>query len=594
MKDFLKMTGAVLAGLFIWGCITTCLSMLFFVIMIAGMAQADSGAVDKVQSNSVLRLNLGDAIDERSSTDYASIYNSLSFDNVQKLGLNDVSRCIFAAADDENIKGLCINCSNYNVDDIATADALRNLIIQFKDMSGKPVYAFSNSYGNFDYYIATACDSIYMRSLGDFALKGLCSQTMYYKNALDKFGIEAQVMRHGKFKAAVEPYLQDKMSDANREQISAYLADIWNVVASSIAKSRGIERENIDRLVNTFDMFGCDSLCVKEGFLDGVIFESDFDKKIVADMNSENADGNPTYVSVSKYLKTLNNDDSNMSSGVAVLYASGEILEKSDGEVCITSKSLVSDIEKVMKDDDIKAVVLRVNSPGGSAIEAEIIYNSLLKLKNKKPLVVSMGGYAASGGYYISSCANKIYAEPNTITGSIGVFGLVLTPQKLLNNTLGINVETVSTHEMSDLYSSWAPMSSGQLAVMQREVENVYDIFLQHVADGRGMTTEQVDEIAQGRVWTGTAALQIGLVDELGGLEDAINAAAELADMEGGFKVKEYPEGQSDDFLNMFLSLSQVAAKIVCGEDMYIQKKFVNKVMSHSGIQMYEPKIMIK
>ncbi|MCR5454051.1 MAG: signal peptide peptidase SppA [Bacteroidales bacterium] len=595
MKDFLKMTGAVLLGLFVWGCITSLFSLLFFVMMIASLSSKDTNTTTSVESHSVLQLNLCDAIDDRTTTDYSSIYNSFSFDDMERLGLNDISRSIYSAATDDNIMGLCINCSNYNVADIATADALRRLIVEFKELSGKPVYAFSNSFHNLDYYIATACDSIFMRTFGEFALNGLCSQSMFYKNALDKFGIDAQVMRHGKFKAAVEPFLQDKMSDDNRQQINAYLTDIWNCVASAITETRDIQRETIDQLVNTLDLYGRDEKCIQEGFIDGVILESDFDDIVVADMNSEDEDGNPKYITVSEYVETLTDTDSDgYSNSIAVLYAGGEIVEENDGEVCITSDDLVSDIEKAMDDEDVKAVVLRVNSPGGSAVEAEIIYNALLKLKEEKPIVVSMGGYAASGGYYISSCANKIYAEPNTITGSIGVFGLVLSPEKLLTNTLGINVETVKTHEMSDLYATMSPLSTEELAVMQREVERVYDVFLQHVADGRNMTKEQVDEIAQGRVWTGTSALKIGLVDELGGLEDAINYAAELANVEDGYNVKEFPEEEDDEFMKIFSQLSKGAAKLWYGEDVYAQTQMVKKIKSHKGVQALMPKTIIK
>ena len=594
MKEFLKMTGAVLTGLFLWGIIQGFFLFLMFAMMIASVGKSDSKETVGVEDNSVLRINLCDAIDDRSYTDYSSIYSSFSLDNVQRLGLNDISRCIYSAASDSKIKGLCVNCSNYNIADIATADALRNMIVKFKQMSGKPVYAFSNGFDNLDYYVATACDSIFMRTFGDFGLNGLCSQSMFYKNALDKFGIEAQVIRHGKFKAAVEPYLQDKMSEANRLQITAYITDIWNVVANSVEKERNIPMDKIDKFVNSLDLLGNDQLCVEEGFLDGVILESDFDDKIVAAMGSENEDGKPKYITVSKYVKALNDNDSDGSNSVAVLYAGGEIVEESNGEQCITSKDLVGEIEKVMKDDDVKAVVLRVNSPGGSAVEAEIIYQTLLKLHEEKPLVVSMGGYAASGGYYISSCADKIYAEPNTITGSIGVFGLLLCPHKLLTNTLGVNVETVKTHNMSDLNSAMEPKTAAQLAVLQREVERVYDVFLQHVADGRGMTTAQVDSIAQGRVWTGTSAIKIGLVDELGGLEDAINYAAELAKIEDGYKVKEFPEEEDEGFMQIFSQLSGEAAKAIMGEEIYAQRQFVNSFKARTGVQALAVKTNIQ
>ena len=584
MKEFLKMTGAVLTGLFLWGIVQAFFMMLSIVMMIASMSKSDSNKSAVVEDCSVLRINLSDAIADRSGTDYYSIYNSFSFDKMQRVGLNEIGRCLYKAADDDKIVGLCINCSDYNIDDIATADALRDLIVEFKNRSNKPVYAFSNSYNNFDYYIATACDSVYMRTFGDFALTGLCSQSLYYKGALDKFGIEPQVIRHGKFKAAVEPYLQDKMSDANRLQISTYLTDIWNVVADAITEGRGIERATIDRYVNSLDFYSNDQICIDESFLDGVMLESDFDDKVVDEMGSENDEGNPKYITIDKYAKSVI-DDNYSASEVAVLYAAGEIVSEDNGEECITSKALVENIKAVADDDNVKAVVLRVNSPGGSAVEAEIIYQELLKLKEEKPIVVSMGGYAASGGYYIASCADLIFAEPNTITGSIGVFGLLLSPQKLLNNTLGVNIETVKTHDKSDFVSAMEPKSMAEIAVLQRSVENVYDVFLQHVADGRNMTIEQVDSIAQGRIWTGTTASKIGLVDQLGGLDDAILYAAQLAELEDGYKVNEYPKDDGDDFMKVFSQLTGEAARVFYGDEIYYQRKIVDAFKHRTGIQ---------
>ena len=593
MKDFLKMTGAVLTGLFLWGIVQGFFMFVIFAMMFASVGKSDSKDDAVVEDGSVLRINLSDAIGDRSSTDYSSIYSSFSFDKVEKRGLNDISRSIYRAASDDKIVGLCVNCSDYNIEEIAIADALRDLIVEFKKRSHKPVYAFSNSFNNFDYYIATACDSVYMRTFGDFLLIGLSSQSLYYKSALDKFGIQPQVIRHGKFKAAVEPYLQDKMSDANKLQITTYLTDIWNVVANAISEGRGIERENIDRLVNSLDGFSNDKVCLDEHFLDGVMLESNFNDKVVAEMGSENEDGEPKYVTVDKYVKSIVDSDKNTSK-VAVLYAGGEIVSESDGSECITSEDLVKDIKTVLKDDDVKAVVLRVNSPGGSAVEAEIIYQELLKLKERKPFVVSMGGYAASGGYYISSCANRIFAEPNTITGSIGVFGLILCPNKLITNTFGVNIETVNTHEKSSFNSAMEPKTAAELAVLQRSVENVYGVFLQHVADGRKMSVAAVDSIAQGRVWTGTSALQIGLVDELGGLEDAILYAAQLAELEDGYKVKEFPEDGDDGFMKIFSDLTGGAVRAICGNEVYEQRKFIEAFKHRTGVQALTEKTVIR
>ena len=593
MKEFLKMTGAVLTGLVVWGIVQAFFVFFMFAMMAAGLGKSDNKQPVAVDDYSVLRINLSDAIDDRSSTDYASIYSSFSFDKVQRLGLNDISRSLYNAANDDKIVGLYINCSDYNLEDIATADALRELIVEFKKRSHKPVYAFSNSFNNLDYYVATACDSIYMRVFGDFLLNGLCSQSIYYKGALDKFGIEAQVIRHGKFKAAVEPYLQEKMSDANKLQITTYLSDIWNVITQAVTDGRGIDRATIDQMANSLDYYSNDRVCIDNGFIDGVMLESDFDIKLATEMGSEDNDGNPKYITIDKYVDSITDTDKSTNE-VAVLYAAGEIVSEDNGEQCITSKALVDDIKAVAKNDDVKAVVLRINSPGGSAVEAEIIYQELLKLKGEKPIVVSMGGYAASGGYYIASCADRIFAEPNTITGSIGVFGLLLCPQKLLTNTLGLNVETVSTHDKSDFMSAMEPKSASEIAILQRSVENIYDVFVQHVADGRNMTFAQVDSIAQGRVWTGTSASQIGLVDELGGLEEAILYAAQLAELEDGYKVKEYPEDEDDGIMKIFSQLSGEAARAIYGNDVYEQRKFVEAFKQRTGVQALAAKSTIR
>ena len=593
MKEFLKMTGAVLTGLVVWGIVQAFFVFFMFAMMAAGLGKSDNKQPVAVDDYSVLRINLSDAIDDRSSTDYASIYSSFSFDKVQRLGLNDISRSLYNAANDDKIVGLYINCSDYNLEDIATADALRELIVEFKKRSHKPVYAFSNSFNNLDYYVATACDSIYMRVFGDFLLNGLCSQSIYYKGALDKFGIEAQVIRHGKFKAAVEPYLQEKMSDANKLQITTYLSDIWNVVTQAVSDGRGIDRATIDQMANSLDYYSNDRVCIDNGFIDGVMLESDFDIKLATEMGSEDNDGNPKYITIDKYVDSITDTDKSTNE-VAVLYAAGEIVSEDNGEQCITSKALVDDIKAAAKNDDVKAVVLRINSPGGSAVEAEIIYQELLKLKGEKPIVVSMGGYAASGGYYIASCADRIFAEPNTITGSIGVFGLLLCPQKLLTNTLGLNVETVSTHDKSDFMSAMEPKSASEIAILQRSVENIYDVFVQHVADGRNMTFAQVDSIAQGRVWTGTSASQIGLVDDLGGLEEAILYAAQLAELEDGYKVKEYPEDEDDGIMKIFSQLSGEAARAIYGNDVYEQRKFVEAFKQRTGVQALAAKSTIR
>ncbi len=590
MRDFLKIVGAVLTGLFLWGIISTALTFIFFIGCISALSSGSSKNTEtEIEKNSILKLNLSQAISERSKIDYSAFYNSFSLERLETLGLDDIAKALDNAAEDDNISALYVNLSQMGVQDIASAESIRKMIVKFREVSGKPTFAFADSYDNISYFVATGCDKIYMRTLGDFVFNGLCSQSIYYKNALDKFGVEAQIIRHGKFKAAVEPYMQDKMSDANRLQIQTYLSDIWKVMVENIASSRGISSEKINKYADDLSLYSNDELCVSSGLLDGVIFENDFDK-IVQEAANQNVESDIKVVSISEYCESLTEGFN--TKNIAVIYAVGEInSEESSSEDIITSSATVAAIDEAMNDDDVKAVVLRVNSPGGSASEAEIIYNELKKLKEKKPLVVSMGGYAASGGYYISAPADFIFAEPTTITGSIGVFGLLINPEKIMKNTLGLNIETVSTNKHSDFISGLTSKDSYELAVMQNSVEKVYSIFLQHVAQGRNMSIAAVDSIGQGRVWTGFSAQKIGLVDSLGSLEDAIVKAAELANLKY-YDFKSLPK-QEDDFSKIFSDLMEISAKKIYGEEVYFQKKTLEKFSRLKGVQAYQPKTKI-
>ncbi len=590
MRDFLKIVGAVLTGLFLWGIISTALTFIFFIGCISALSSGSSKNTEtEIEKNSILKLNLSQAISERSKIDYSAFYNSFSLERLETLGLDDIAKALDNAAEDDNISALYVNLSQMGVQDIASAESIRKMILKFREVSGKPTFAFADSYDNISYFVATGCDKIYMRTLGDFVFNGLCSQSIYYKNALDKFGVEAQIIRHGKFKAAVEPYMQDKMSDANRLQIQTYLSDIWKVMVENIASSRGISSEKINKYADDLSLYSNDELCVSSGLLDGVIFENDFDK-IVQEAANQNVESDIKVVSISEYCESLTEGFN--TKNIAVIYAVGEInSEESSSEDIITSSATVAAIDEAMNDDDVKAVVLRVNSPGGSASEAEIIYNELKKLKEKKPLVVSMGGYAASGGYYISAPADFIFAEPTTITGSIGVFGLLINPEKIMKNTLGLNIETVSTNKHSDFISGLTSKDSYELTVMQNSVEKVYSIFLQHVAQGRNMSIAAVDSIGQGRVWTGISAQKIGLVDSLGSLEDAIVKAAELANLKY-YDFKSLPK-QEDDFSKIFSDLMEISAKKIYGEEVYLQKKTLEKFSRLKGVQAYQPKTKI-
>ncbi len=583
MKDFLKMTGAVLLGLMIWGLVSFVFSLFLFVVMLGSSVKTEKPVY--LGDESILKIDLSNTVAERSSDDISLSYLDMTPRKISCQGLLDMERALDNAATDHRIRMVYLYCPYFEVPDPATAEAIRDMIMDFREKSGKPVVAFAYSFNNFDYYLASAADSVFMRKMGDFSLCGLGSEQMYLKGALDKFGISATVVRHGKFKAAVEPYLQEKMSDANREQISRYLNDFWDVMADAISQSRNIPVDLINQHVDAMDLYANDSLCISEGFVDGIVFESDFNNRIKA-MMGLGMDDEPSFVSVSDYIKTID-DDVKPNSRIAVIYADGEIAQES-GRDAFSSKEICEAIHDAISNDDIKAVVLRVNSPGGVAIDAEIIYAELLKLKEAgKPLVVSMGGYAASGGYWISSPADRIFAQNNTVTGSIGVFGLMLSPYNLMKNTLGINMEDVATHKHSLMMNSMNPMTSEEISIMQRSVEDIYVKFLDHVADGRHMTTEAVDSIAQGRVWTGKSALEIGLVDEIGGLSDAIECAADLADIKS-YRLQELPY-QKDEISRILEDLMEVSAKAVYGQEVYEKTRFLSSIRNREGIQAYMP-----
>jgi protease-4 len=576
MKEFFKMFGAVLAALFVWGILTSLFSFVIFAMFISAFSAPSSKDSEvKISGNTILKLDLSKPVAERGGTDYSKIYSTWSFNGTEITGLADIQRALESAMLDTKISALYVCLSDIAMPDFATAEAVRNMLVNFRE-SGKPVYAFANSYDNISYFVATGCDKIYMRRLGDFVFKGLCSENIYYKGALDKFGISAQVIRHGKFKSAVEPYMQEKMSEANRLQIQTYLNDIWGVIVEAVAESRNISKEKIEKYADDLSLYSNDELCLQSGFLDGVIFENDFER-LIQDEAGQDSDNKIKTVSIKDYNSTL--EDVHLEKNIAVIYASGEITsEEYTSEEVITSKTMVKAIDEAMNDDDIKAVVLRVNSPGGSAAEAEIIYNELVKLHEKKPLVVSMSGYAASGGYYISAPADKIFAEKTTITGSIGVFGLILSPENLLKNTLALNVETVSTNKHADFGDGITLMDSREMEVLQNSVENVYSVFIQHVADGRNMSTAQVDSIGQGRVWTGVSAKKIGLVDEIGGLWDAVAAAAELAELET-YNIRQLPE-KEDEFSKIFSGLLEAKSP---------EARLLKQIKRRSGVQAYMP-----
>ncbi len=548
MKEFFKYFFAALAAMFVYGFASV---GIYIVMMIMMFSMGDNGMLSttKVEDNTVLRLRLNGTITDRSVAQddmYGMLTMSLKIE--QTTGLTDILRCIKSAKTDKKISAIYLDFSTISTD-FANLQNIRAALEDFAE-SGKPIYAWAESYNLATYYLASTATKIYMRELGSLEIKGIASQSMFYKPLLDRLGIDMQVIRHGKFKSAVEPYLQGSMSDANRLQMSTLVNDIWAEISKDICKSKNLDAADFGNHIDNLDYYSDLDLCVNSGMIDALISHKEAEDSIKAAIEVAD-DEELKIVSLTGYLSSLK-DEKPKNDKIAIIYAEGEIDPSGNENSNILADKICEAFKTAQDDDDIKAVVFRINSPGGSATESEEIYKAAKAFGEKKPLVVSMGSYAASGGYYIACPAQKIVAMPSTITGSIGVFGVIPNVEKLLKD-IDLNVETVGTHKHSGMGSMYTKMDSRELDVMQQTVETVYGRFISHVAEGRNMTTAEVDSIGQGRVWSGASALKIGLVDTLGSLNDALTIAAELADI-SEYSTTALPE-INDDSMSMLLNL---------------------------------------
>lgn len=574
-----SMVGFVLASI-----IVSILSLLMFLGMIASFEKLGSStASTNVKDNSVLLLDLSASINER------AVEMPFDFGEFakQSLGLDDILKAIDGAASDSKIKGIYLKSQSVGGSP-ATVKAIRDALMEFKKC-GKFVYAYNDIYSQNAYYVATVADKILLNPVGDLDLKGYAFQVMFYKNLIDKLDVDVQIFRHGQFKSAVEPYFLDKMSDANREQISTLANSLWDVFLQDVSKARKI---SADQLNGIADSLLCSSPqeALKLKLVDKLAYSDEAEQLLKSKMNL-GSDDKINYVSVSQYVKSLPQKKNYSSNKVAVMYAFGEISDgKGDSGRGIYSDTFVKDFRKVYKDKDVKAIVLRVNSPGGSALASENIWHEIeLAKKAGKKIVVSMGDYAASGGYYISCNADYIIAEPNTITGSIGVFGMIPTVQNFLKNKIGITVDEVGTNKHSDFGSLYRPLDALESERVQASIEEIYGTFTKRVADGRHLDVAYVDSIGQGRVWAGSDALKLGLVDKMGNINDAIAKAAELAQLEG-FDVCYYPEKK--DWFSMIFSMKDDAVDAAVRQKMGIYYQLFNdmqQVLENEGVQARMP-----
>jgi len=551
MKNFLIYVLATITGIII-------ASLIFFLILMASLSiMIASGSKSvSISKNSVLVLKAGVPVPDRTDPNPFAGFDIVDMTITQNPGLNDILRNLEKAANDEQIKGILIE-NGILFSGWGTAEEIRNALKKFREKSGKFVIAYSEYLlPQEGYYLSTAADRIYINPSSTVDFKGLSSEVMFYKNALEKIGIEVQVTRHGKFKGAVEPYIMDELSKENREQIKDYVGSIWNHVVKMIAGARGMSEEQINAIADKLAGFNADG-ALENNLVDGLIYRDQLidTLKILSGIKT---DDKITLVPMHKYTKVPDpNRVLTTKTRIAVIYASGTINMGKGNEYNIGADRYSEEIRKARKDSTIKAIVLRVNSPGGNAIASDVIWRELDEAAKVKPVVISMGNYAASGGYYISAPGSRIYADPTTISGSIGVFGLLPNTGKLMEQKLGINTEAVRTNENSDFPSIFRPMNLYEKQVMQASIEKIYSDFVSKVSSGRKMSYESVDSIAQGRVWSGTSALRLGLIDSIGGLQEAIKGAAKMAGIET-YSIRELPLVE-DPYMKI---LNQLGAEI--------------------------------
>jgi protease-4 len=474
---------------------------------------------------------------------------------------------------------------------MATLEEIRNKLKEFKDSTDKFIVSYSEAYGQSAYYISSVADELYLHPKGILELKGLAYQGMFFKNTLEKLEIEAQIIRHGKFKSAVEPFMLEKMSKSNRLQVSRFLNSLWEDLTKKISEDRKLSQKEINSIAQNMLVQNADQ-ALQYNLVDNLLYKDQLNDSLKSRLNIEK-NKKINFVSINKYkdVSVKSTDKKYIKNKIAVIYAAGEINGGEGSNEIIGSESLTETIREARMDDNIKAIVLRVNSPGGSALASETILREMALAKEAKPVVVSMGDVSASGGYYIACQADTIVANPTTITGSIGVFGVLMNAKKMMNNKLGVNIDTVKTNKHADLGSVFRPLSNVERQIIQNSVEDIYNTFISRVAIGRNLSKEYVDSIGQGRVWTGRDALKLGLVDVLGGLEKAIELSSKMANLDEYRlinlpKQKDPIEKFAEDLMNGKVSESIIKNELGDFYKTYLELKNINTL---DKIQMRMP-----
>ncbi|MDB5014011.1 MAG: signal peptide peptidase SppA [Daejeonella sp.] len=558
---------------------------LLIILLFAIVAISSTDEEVEVADNSVLHINLDYPIKERTVKGPFEKFSFLGFDTKKTLGLNDILANIKNAKTDDRIKGIYIDASSLSAG-FATIEEIRNALLDYKK-SGKFIIAYSEVYSQGAYYLASVADKIYLNPEGLIDFRGFSSQILFFKGALDKLEIEAQVIKVGTYKSAVEPFILDKMSDPNRKQVTSFLGSLYDHFLSQVAESRKLSKDSLFSIANNALVRNAED-AVKYKLADGLRYKD----QVLDDLKSRTGlDRKKDLKSISLEEYTPSSEEKSTSDNkIAIIYASGEITGGEGDENTMGSERISRAIRKVRFDDKIKAVVLRINSPGGSALASDVIWREVVLTKKVKPVIVSMGDVAASGGYYIACGADSIYAEPNTITGSIGVFGIIPNMKKFFNNKLGITFDGVKTGQFADLGSVNRPLTDFEKSLIQKEVNNIYSSFTKKVAAGRRKTQTYVDSIGQGRVWSGKEALGIGLVDRLGNINDAIKSASKKAKL-NDYKIVEYPSQK--DPIKSFLDQSSSDVKLYfvkqeLGSN-YLYYEQLKSALKFSGIQTRLP-----
>jgi protease-4 len=582
MREFFKYLFASILGFFVSMII---LFIICFVIVIGAISSIDSDKTVVVSNNSVLFLNLDQAITERTPKNPFGNLPIVGGEEKDGIGLNDFLKAVQKAKTDDNIKCIYLNVSSPNAG-YATLREVRNALIDFKK-SHKKIIAYSEVYTQGAYYLASVADKVYLNPEGALEFKGFSSELTFFKGTLEKVGVEMQVIRVGNYKSAVEPFILDKMSDYNRKQVTAYVGGLYNTFLTDIAQSRNIQKDSLYSIADNYKVQQPQD-AVNFKMIDALKYKDQILEELKG-LSGRTRGENIRTVSINDYAKN-NTDTGEGKDKVAVIYANGEINGGEGSDNQIGSERISRAIRKARLDDDIKAVVLRVNSPGGSALASDVIWREIVLTKKEKPVIASFGDVAASGGYYIGCAADSIFVQPNTITGSIGVFGIIPNFQNLMTNKLGITFDGVKTGKYADIMATNRPMTAGERFIIQNELNRIYSGFVSRVADGRKKSKAYIDSIGGGHVWIGTDAVQIGLADRIGSFNDAIKAAAKKAKLKK-YKVVEYPDvidpwkslmDEGTDKVKTYYTKQELG-------DNYMLYQQMKKVIASSGIQARMP-----